>query len=197
MPIKLISGAGGSLTVQPASTASNYTLTVPAVTANVITSGDTATVTQTMLGSSIAGNGPAFSVYSSTTQTVTTATDTKIQLNTKTFDTASCFDSATNYRFTPNIAGYYQINVGVRVSGTFNAFCYPILYKNGSSYRLGTAISSPVAGSIMTMSELIYCNGTTDYIELWGQLNGTGTLTFGGPSINVTNYMSGFLARAA
>lgn len=49
MPIKLISGAGGSLTVTPASTASNYTLTVPAVTANVITSGDVGTITGTMI----------------------------------------------------------------------------------------------------------------------------------------------------
>lgn len=49
MPIKLISGAGGSLTVTPASTASNYTLTVPAVTANVITSGDVGTITGSMI----------------------------------------------------------------------------------------------------------------------------------------------------
>lgn len=49
MPIKLISGSGGSLTVTPAPTASNYTLTVPAVTANVVTTGDTSTITPSML----------------------------------------------------------------------------------------------------------------------------------------------------
>ena len=59
------------------------------------------------------GNQPAFSVYLSSNQTgVTNSTSTKIQFNTKVFDTNSNFDSSTNYRFTPTVAGYYQLNAG-------------------------------------------------------------------------------------
>jgi hypothetical protein len=41
---------GGSLTLQATNTASNPVLTLPAVTGNVITSGDVGTITNTMLG---------------------------------------------------------------------------------------------------------------------------------------------------
>lgn len=50
MPLKLISPGGGSAIISPTSSASNYTLTVPAVTANVVT--DTAnSVTSSMITS--------------------------------------------------------------------------------------------------------------------------------------------------
>jgi hypothetical protein len=39
-------------------------------------------------------------------------------------------------------------------------------------------------------------NGTTDYLELYINLTGTGTLTAAAAS-GTTNFMSGFLARGA
>ena len=51
------------------------------------------------------------------------ATNTKIVFNAKEFDTANAFDSTTNYRFTPQVAGYYQFN---------SCYCSPI-HKN---YRI-------------------------------------------------------------
>jgi len=44
---------GGTLTLQATNTASNPVLTLPALTANVITSGDTATITSTMLATEL------------------------------------------------------------------------------------------------------------------------------------------------
>ena len=50
-------------------------------------------------------NAPAFSAYRLTDQSVTGSTWTKVQLGTEEFDTANAFDSSTNYRFTPQVAG--------------------------------------------------------------------------------------------
>lgn len=52
MPLKLLSSGGGSIILSAPATASNYTLTTPAVNANVITDGDTSTISANMLASS-------------------------------------------------------------------------------------------------------------------------------------------------
>jgi hypothetical protein len=49
MPVKLNSSGGGSVTLDTASTASDFTATFPAVTGNVVTTGSTAAVTPAML----------------------------------------------------------------------------------------------------------------------------------------------------
>jgi hypothetical protein len=139
-----------------------------------------ANVTQAKLGTGVAGNGPAFSAYMGTNQTVTTNTETKLQVNTKEFDTATCY-STTNYRFTPNVAGYYQINGQAYFfsSGGFNGNTYLTIYKNGSRFKDGGLLSG--GGAVIyfpVVSALIYLNGTTDYVELWGNITGAGTVGF-------------------
>jgi hypothetical protein len=49
MPLKLNSSAGGSVTLDATSTASDFTLTVPAVSGTAVVTGSSATVTPTML----------------------------------------------------------------------------------------------------------------------------------------------------
>lgn len=49
MPIKLISGGGGSVSINPGTTASTINLTVPAVNGSVVTTGDSGTIVQSML----------------------------------------------------------------------------------------------------------------------------------------------------
>jgi hypothetical protein len=49
MPLKLNSSGGGSVTLDTPSTASTYTLTVPAITGTAVVTGSSATVTPTML----------------------------------------------------------------------------------------------------------------------------------------------------
>lgn len=55
MPLKLISPGGGSVILSAPTTGSTYTLTTPAVTANLVTTGDSATITNSMLGASSVG----------------------------------------------------------------------------------------------------------------------------------------------
>jgi len=45
-------------------------------------------------------NAPSFRVYRNTTQSISSASHTKIQFNTEVYDTGSAFDNSTNYRYT-------------------------------------------------------------------------------------------------
>jgi hypothetical protein len=110
---------------------------------------------------------PAFSAYLGSNQSITSGVFTKIQFNTEAFDTNSNYDNATNYRFTPTVAGYYQING--KFASTVNTTLLVItMYKNGSEFiRGGDNRVSQNAGSSVSVNALVYCNGTTDYLELY------------------------------
>lgn len=175
----------------PASVTSNRTVTFPDETGTIITTAST-----------FGATGPAFSAYRATSaQTVTNATLTKLQAQTEEFDTASCYDNATNYRFTPNVAGYYQVNGSIYLQATtaLADVNFITIYKNGSRFKDGTAFyGGGAVGKYVfaQVSTIIYLNGSTDYIELYGYVNGTGTLTFES-STGAWSYFQAFLARAA
>jgi len=65
----LQAASGGQISLVGANTASTYTITVPAVTGNLITSGDTATVTSTMLAASLSLTTPNLGTPSAGTLT--------------------------------------------------------------------------------------------------------------------------------
>ena len=191
MPLKLNSFSGGSVTLDPASTASDFTHTLPAVSGTVVTTGSSAVVTQGMLASGVAGNGPAFSAFLGVNQSIPNNAATKLNLNTETFDTNNCFDT-TLFRFTPNVAGYYFIAGATRIaSGTFVS---ALIYKNGSLAKygiVGAPVNSPYG---VNVSGLIFMNGTTDFIELF-TIQASGSAQNAQSGADVT-YMDGFLARA-
>ena len=125
-------------------------------------------------------------------QTLTSGTWTKVQLNSVEFDTAGCFDPTTNYRWTPNVAGYYQTSFGVEFSaaGALSAIITSV-YKNGTADHYGSyspGVSS-VAG-VSAGSGLVYMNGTTDYLELWALASGTTPKAMNSP---VTKFMAHFV----
>ena len=135
------------------------------------------------------GAAPAFSAYRTATQSIASSTWTKIQYNLEEFDTANCYDSTTNYRFTPNVAGYYQISAGWNNNNN-STWNYISIYKNGSSYKM--AIANGTNGVGVNISVLIYFNGTTDYVEAYAVLDG-GVINSG--STNTT--FTGVLVRSA
>ena len=116
---------------------------------------------------------PAFSAYQSSAQTLSSSTNTKIQYQTERFDTNSNYDNTTNYRFTPTVAGYYQVNASLGV-GASPASVYTQIYKNGSLYEGSYDGGHTTLTS--TVSSLVYLNGSTDYIEIYGVF-GTGQVT--------------------
>jgi len=182
----LTQSADNSGVLQLASGTGNL-VTVPAVTGTAM----------------VSGNMPAFYAYRSSDQTgLSSGVYTKVQLNAELFDTASAFDSSTNYRFTPQVAGYYQFNGQISAyagggGAALNA-AYVLIKKNGTTYYDGNYLPTSNASNQWTVvvSNILYMNGTTDYVELWGYLTGTGIQFSGGASGGVT-YFSGALVRSA
>jgi hypothetical protein len=149
-----------------------------------------ANVTQAKLAANVAGNGPAFSAYSSTNQTgISAATFTKVVFGSENFDTNNNFASST---FTPTVAGYYQINAALDLgAGTLGTGIVRI-YKNGASVVYGGGVLGDSVGEIyVTANGLVYCNGTTDYIEIYVYMSATTNTVYGASTF------SGFLARSA
>ncbi len=124
-------------------------------------------VTQAKLSTNVAGNGPAFSAYTnSTIQSISVATFTKITFAVEEFDTNNNFASS---RFTPTVAGYYQVSGMSAFSGySSSGLSLPSIYKNGSRFKDGSACPFDATdGQYANVSCLVYLNGSTDYIELY------------------------------
>lgn len=177
--IVLSGDTSGSVTVSVPAVSGSNTVTIPAVTGTVM----------------VSSNMPAFSVYRGTSdQSITASTNTKVQLNIKEFDTANAFDSTTNYRFTPLVAGYYQISGQVEANGTSVTRSFCVIYKNGSIYKIGNdGVQTSAYKSVI--SALVYLNGSTDYIELYGWINGTSPAFYN--SSGTGCYLTGILVRGA
>ena len=192
----LTQSADNSGVLQLASGTGNL-VTVPAVTGTMLTTASTITpsdgsVTQAKLATGVAGNGPTFRAVPSTTQSVTSATYTKVNFGTENWDTNSNFASS---RFTPTVAGYYFISGAVYAtfsgSGTY---IWIFVFKNGAQELAGN-LNVPVTtvDGIGIVNGLVYMNGTTDYVEMYCYLAGTSPIV---QNANGTQF-SGFLARAA
>jgi hypothetical protein len=182
MSVTLQSSGGGSVTLLEPATASNFTVTMPAATGTAM----------------VSGNMPAFSAYIATQQTLSSGVATKMQCATEEFDTANCYDNTTNYRFTPNVAGYYQVNGEYDLQSGAPTRALISIWKNGSEFKRGNDIgvtSGTLAnGAGAVISALIYLNGSTDYIELYAFYADGGVLVGGNPT---QSYFQAFLARAA
>jgi hypothetical protein len=177
----------GTMTLAGPSTNSNQTVSIPDATGTMM----------------VSGNMPAFSAYANAVQTVSNNTFTKIAFQVKDFDTASAFDNATNYRFTPQVAGYYQVNGLLFLNQTTPTTQQGLLalYKNGT--QIARLIDINPSASLVSNtntgfgnSMLVYLNGSTDYIELYGYYYG-GTLTFSSTSVSLTSRFSASLIRGA
>jgi len=167
-----ISGdTSGAVTLTVPATAGTQTVTFPAATGTAM----------------VSGNMPAFRAYSSGNFTISTGAYAILPLNTKSFDTNTCYNntgstvtlngvSAPQYSFAPNIAGYYQVNLAVSTSATGTQI-NPVIYKNGSAVIYGTVsngITGYAGGGVA--SDLVYMNGTSDYIQAYCYISVSGSL---------------------
>jgi hypothetical protein len=184
MSLVLQSSGGGQITIQEPATASNFTATMPAATGEVM----------------VSGNMPAFSAYLSSSQTLSSLTLTKLQFNVEEFDTNSNYDNATNYRFTPTVAGYYQISLSAGVATTGSTVANTQLtvniFKNGSSFKFGgQTLLNNTYDMQAIVSSLIFFNGSTDYVEGYIRQISGGSL--GSTAAQSTAWFQGVLVRAA
>lgn len=133
---------------------------------------------------------PTFAAYQTTGTAVTASTFTKVLFQAEFFDTANCFDF-TNSRFTPTVAGYYQINSNLYMFGQVTRLISSI-YKNGNEYV--RAVDSTASGWFANSAScLMYLNGTTDYVEAYTYNTTGGIATVGDQRCQ----FSGFLVKAA
>ena len=163
-------------------------------TAATLTAGAGITVTNASGSITIANNkAPAFAAKATAVQTVNNTTWTKLNFNSIAgtgFDTNSNFNTTT-YRFTPTVAGYYQINgTGYgypAVTGAVNLS----IYLNGAGYTANVSAPNANQGPGLQVAALMYLNGSTDYVEIYIYQNSGGALTCGG------NDFSGVMVRGA
>ena len=162
-------------------TSGSVLLQAPAV------SGSTAITIAAQSGTLNVG-GPAFSATQTSAQTLPSNANAKLEFQTKEFDTANCYNNST-YRFTPNVAGYYQVNIsaGGWASGSYAQLW---VWKNGGQFKAVSIISGAVQ---VNGTALIYLNGTTDYIE--GYIYIQSGQSTGGSSTQT--YFQAYLARTA
>lgn len=160
---------------------------------------------QSQLPANIAGNGPLFSAYANVGITLTNATATQIPLQAELYDTASCFNNTAStvggipaYSFLPNVAGYYMVFGAVYFVNTSGAGAalFSTLYKNGSEFHRFGQVGSSTTNSLMASGGgIVYMNGTTDYVSLYGfQNSGSSLGTNAGQGVT---YLQASLVRAA
>jgi hypothetical protein len=144
----------------------------------------------------VVGNGPTFRVIPSSNQTLSHNTTTKINWGNETYDTNNNFASS---RFTPTVAGYYLINVVLDfgITSPRQYYFQNYIYKNGIVFDNPEWYATANSGGRTTCSwsDIVYCNGSTDYIEVYAypyDYSTSGTV-----DLRTESIFSGFLVRAA
>ena len=173
-------------------------LTTSGAHATTLTTTGTTTVTLPTSGT-LATDGPVFRAYVDTAQIITSGTQQKVTFGTENFDSNSNFASS---RFTPTVAGYYQLNASVRLDGGSSGTgeLMITIWKNGTEYARGwnnTGVAQSGAGGWFSMqiSDIAVANGSTDYFEIYVQQTSGGNLgTTAGSNIS---YFSGCMVRGA
>jgi hypothetical protein len=104
--------------------------------------------------------------YRANAQAIPATTATKIEIDTDSFDPANITD-LTNHRIIPTLAGYYQVSGQCQIVASPDTVeIIAFVTKNGSSIIAGGRVSSGAYAIGFPVSGLVYCNGSTDYLEL-------------------------------
>ena len=126
------------------------------------------------LGSGFPNNTPAFKAYlTGSSQSIATDTVTKIQFNSELYDTNSCYDNSTNYRFTPTVSGKYFLLAKARLeAASFTNMELKIIKNGNTSDRVPpNSIWSNLYGTISYTTQftsgVLEANGSTDYFEVY------------------------------
>ena len=137
----------------------------------------------------VSGNMPAFSAYNSSATSLASGTNTQVLFATEDFDTNNNFASS---RFTPTVAGYYQLNSAISIAGGGGATeIIAIIYKNGAVFKSGA--DGGTASFRTVVSSLVYANGTTDYFEIYCYSGAARTTE----ATSSATWFNGTLVRAA
>jgi len=117
---------------------------------------------------------PMFLSYGASNIALANDTWVKVQFNNEQFDIGGYYDPTTNYRYTPLVAGKYQITARVFITyGSASTENIRIaIYKNGADYTKYNDYggSTQSYGTVQIVS-LIDMNGSSDYLEIYVRQN--------------------------
>ncbi len=158
--------------VDSSSTGDGYAIILEDATANAFDGGPFV-----LSEAPISVANPSFRVYLTTDTTISDNTDTKIPFDAVRYDVGGYFDNVTNYRFTPLIAGYYDITMGCQSAAASDLDDHiSWIYKNGvqetqSRMHLTGVSNDDLFASIIIVKDIIYLNGVDDYVEFYVRFN--------------------------
>ena len=130
-------------------------------------------------------NRPLFQGYQSAAQSIANNSLTALGIDTEEVDTYNAHSTSTNNsRYTPVVAGYYLVigSYGYAANATGNRFA--LIYRKGALVNRGQngGLAPAATNTGVTQAvAVVYCNGSTDYIETYafqtsgGALNTTPT----------------------
>ena len=125
---------------------------------------------------------PLFRAIRSDYQVLSNNTDTVIEFNndssSASFDTNNFFNTS-NYRFTPTIAGYYQLTAQLEFSlNNQNNLFGLMIFKNGSEYlRIRRWNDGSNSNVNINITGIVPFNGSSDYAQVYGWQNSGGNIT--------------------
>lgn len=123
-------------------------------------------------------NYPIMLAQQATLQTIANASIVAITWPTPSVDNFSGWASGNPTRYTPQVPGYYAVTG--QINWVFNATGgrYTLIYKNGVAVAQASAMPPSVTdtSSVQAYWPLIHCNGTTDYLEIYGLQRSGGNL---------------------
>jgi len=202
--LTLNGATSGQITLSPTAVAGTNTITLPAATGTVLTTAGGQTISGTttvstlaattinattiQIGGNQAVNGPAFSYYQSVASSLPSSTFTKVTFTALDFDTTGGMYASS--RFTPTISGYYMITGGYYVNNSGTTLAS--IYKNGTEYKRGVQVVSN--GTSAYVTGIVYCNGSTDYVEIYGYQSAATQNTTTGIALT---YFQGVMVRGA
>jgi hypothetical protein len=112
------------------------------------------------------------------------------------FDPNNWWD-ATEKKFTPTIAGYYNVTLQVwwSTASVSNNQTNIQIRKNGSTFSISQSPTNTNEGLFQNATKLVYLNGSTDYVEFTAFTGNTTsqTLRWGGSSSGQGTYFSASL----
>ena len=194
MPLKLLSPGGGSVLLQANTTSLDYTLTVPAVTANVVTTADSNTITSGMLSANS---------VTSTQLSSSSITAAKLSSGMIVKSTSYCSGYGSGARTTTTQVSWYTIAINgtskdsnypadnaniryfdkVRTDTHLRIRSYFPIYITPGNTGVGFRVRMVLSGVSAT-----YQDGNNYFVVgllSTGQANGWGALGYGGDNVGI------------
>ena len=130
-----------------------------------------------------------FSAFLGTAQSP--ATNTKVQLQSELYDTNNNFDSATNFRYTAPVDGFYHFSGALSQLVVSGGQCQAAIRTNGTLSKMGNLLFNNSGGNQLLCSSVSgdIQLAASDYVELWTSASSTAAADTTAPQ----TYLDGFL----